>query len=291
MIEMTAREVAGTVQGRLAGVEDASAITVTSVITDSREASPGALFVAIAGERTDGHDHAAAALAAGASLVLAEREIRDERGATIPTVIVPDSTRALGDSARSVVARLRQEHGMRVVAVTGSVGKTTTKDLLAQVFGYFGQVVAPLRSFNNEVGLPMTALRADEATATLVLEMGADAPGNISYLTSIAPLDIACVLVVGRAHLGGMGGIDGVAAEKRTILDGLVPGGVAVLNADDDRVAAMAGEAGHVLTFGRAEGAQVRAENVTTVSARPRFDLVHGAERARVDLQLVGSTT
>lgn len=224
MIEMTAREVAGTVQGRLAGVEDASAITVTSVITDSREASPGALFVAIAGERTDGHDHAAAALAAGASLVLAEREIRDERGATIPTVIVPDSTRALGDLARSVVARLRQEHGMRVVAVTGSVGKTTTKDLLAQVFGYFGQVVAPLRSFNNEVGLPMTALRADEATATLVLEMGADAPGNISYLTSIAPLDIACVLVVGRAHLGGMGGIDGVAAEKRTILDGLVPG-------------------------------------------------------------------
>lgn len=288
MIAMSPREVAEMVGGALVGTEARDEAPITSVITDSRQAGPGALFVAIAGEHTDGHDHAADAVAAGASLILADRELRGHDGAALPCVVVTDTTRALGDLAREVLAQLRSQGRPRVLAMTGSVGKTTTKDLLAQVFAPDGPTVAPVRSFNNEVGLPMTVLRCDEDTQTLVLEMGADAPGNIDYLTSIAPLDVACVLVVGRAHLGGMGGIEGVAAEKRTILDGLVPGGIAVLNADDPLVAAMGEGRNDVVTFGRSAQADVRAENVTAPGARVRFDLVSGETSAPVALQLVG---
>ena len=291
MIALTAEEVAeltgGTVTGDPAGV-------VTSVVTDSREAEPGSLFVAIRGERLDGHQHAAGACARGAVLVLADHAVTDDDGEPLACVVVPDTTRALGDLARGVLARLRDRSGgprPRVLAMTGSVGKTTTKDLLAQIFAAQGPTVAPRASFNNEVGLPVTVLRCTEETDTLVLEMGADAPGNIDYLTAIAPPDVACVLVVGNAHLAGMGGVDGVAREKATILAGLPEGGTAVLNADDSRVLAMAdgvapGRA--VLTYGRAPAADVRAEDVTAPDARVRFTLVHGSDSAPVTLRLVG---
>lgn len=225
MIELSASEVAFLVEGSVTGIEDPNVTTLDAVVTDSRQVTPGSLFVAIRGENSDGHDHAEAAIAGGAHAVLAERELCGSDGTPLPCIVVPDSTRALGDLARGYLTRLRDTGDITVVGITGSVGKTTTKDLAAQVLAANGPVVAPVRSFNNEIGLPMTVLRADATTTTLVLEMGADAPGNIAYLTSIAPLDIACVLVVGNAHLGGMGGIDGVAQEKGTILDGVVAGG------------------------------------------------------------------
>lgn len=296
MIALRAAEVAAAVSGTLHGVVDGVDLVVDGpVVTDSREVGAGSLFVAIRGEQVDGHDYAARAIAAGAVLVLAERELTDTDGAAVPTVVVADATAALGDLAREVLRRLRaRASGLpRVVAVTGSVGKTTTKDLLATVLEHDGPTVAPVRSFNNEVGLPVTVLRCTEETTTLVLEMGASGPGHITYLTDIAPPDVAAVLVVGSAHLGGFGGVEGIARAKAEIVSGLAPGGVAVLNADDPRVAAMAPLAHRVVTFGREGGADVVARDLTMVDgAHARFTLVDDragvAESAETLLTLVG---
>ena len=268
MITMTLAEVAAVTGGHLAA-EAEDVVVDGDVVTDSRAAGPGSLFAAFAGEHVDGHDYVAAALGAGAAGAL----VSDTRalGGLDPArlVVVDDVAAALGALARHVLAALRARRGpddpLRVVAVTGSVGKTTTKDLLARLLEPLGERIAPPGSFNNEIGLPLTVLRARETTRTLVLEMGADHVGNIAYLTSVAPPDVAVVLVVGRAHLGEFGGIDNVARAKSELVTGLLPTGTAVLNADDARVAAMAAaRAGPgACTFGRAGGADVRAEDVT----------------------------
>ncbi|RMI08641.1 UDP-N-acetylmuramoyl-tripeptide--D-alanyl-D-alanine ligase [Cellulomonas triticagri] len=305
MIALTAAEVAAATGGRLHHVDPATVVT-GPVVVDSRQVEHGSLFVALAGEHVDGHDYAARAVAAGAAAALAAREVTAEDGAPVPAVLVDDVERALGDLARDVLARLREaavEPGgadLKVIGVTGSVGKTTTKDLLAQLCGAAGPTVAPEKSFNNEIGLPLTVLRADEQTRYLVLEMGASGIGHLRYLTDIAPLDVAVVLVVGHAHLEGFGGIDAVARAKAELVEGLVPGGVAVLNADDHRVLAMAERApGPVATFGTTTGADVRARDLRVDRAgRVGFTLDAGAvpprdgatarETADVQLRLVG---
>ncbi|MBO0921287.1 UDP-N-acetylmuramoyl-tripeptide--D-alanyl-D-alanine ligase [Cellulomonas sp. zg-ZUI222] len=295
MIALTAAEIAAATHGSLADVAPEH-VVAGPVVTDSREVLPGGLFVALPGEHVDGHDFAPAAVAAGASLVLAARPLPG-----LPCVVVPDVERALGDLARDVLVRLRDAaaqpggSGLRVIGITGSVGKTTTKDVLAQVCGAAGPTVAPVRSFNNEIGLPLTVLRADEQTRFLVLEMGASGPGHLTYLTDIAPPDVAVVLVVGQAHLGGFGGgIDGVARAKAEIVAGLVPAGTAVLNADDPRVRAMAAVApGPVVLFGASPDARVQAQDVRLDAlGRARFRLVHVEgdvrEERPVELRLVG---
>lgn len=295
MIALTAQDVAAVTGGVLAGVAPATVVS-GPVVTDSREVDPGALFVALPGENVDGHDFAATAVAAGAVLVLAARELTAPDGAVLPTVVVPDVERALGDLAREVLVRLREASaepggaGLRVLAVTGSVGKTTTKDLLLQLCAQAGPTIAPVRSFNNEIGLPLTVLRADEGTRFLVLEMGASGIGHLAYLTDVAPPDVAVVLVVGQAHLGEFGGIEAVAAAKAELVDGLVPDGVAILNADDPRVAAMAARApGEVVTFGNAPRATVRAHDVRVDRAgRASFVLAVDGREAPVRLRLVG---
>ncbi|WP_324653174.1 UDP-N-acetylmuramoyl-tripeptide--D-alanyl-D-alanine ligase [Georgenia sp. H159] len=283
MIQLTVAQLARAVGGRPVNVDPQLLIT-GGVVTDSRLAGPGAVFVAVRGERTDGHEHAEAAAAAGAALVVAERPVE------APHVLVEDSVVALGELAREVLARLRAEGSLRVVGLTGSVGKTTTKDVLAQVLAQAGPTVAPRESFNNEIGLPLTVLSATRETRYLVLEMGASGPGHIDYLTRIAPLDVAVVLVVGHAHMGGFGTIDAVARAKAEIVAGLRAGGTAVLNADDARVAAMAPAApGTVTYFGRGEDADVRATDVTLdEEARPSFMLHTDASgvRARHDVHL-----
>ncbi|MCM3661832.1 UDP-N-acetylmuramoyl-tripeptide--D-alanyl-D-alanine ligase [Georgenia satyanarayanai] len=287
MIQLTVAQLAQAVAGRPVGV-DPQLLLTGAVVTDSRLAGPGSVFVAVRGERTDGHDHAAAAHAAGAAVVVAEHAVN------APHVLVEDSVAALGELAREVLARLRAEGSLRVVGLTGSVGKTTTKDLLAQVLAHAGPTVAPRESFNNEIGLPLTVLSATRETRYLVLEMGASGPGHIDYLTRIAPLDVAVVLVVGHAHMGGFGTIDAVARAKAEIVAGLLPGGTAVLNADDARVAAMAAAApGPVTFFGRGEGTEVRASDVTLdAQARPSFVLHTDASGVRtshpVSLALLG---
>jgi UDP-N-acetylmuramoyl-tripeptide--D-alanyl-D-alanine ligase len=216
------------------------------VVIDSRRVTPGALFAALPGEHVDGHDYAAAAAGNGAAAILAARPLP---GVAVPVIVVPDVTLALGLLARAVLRRLP---GVTVVGITGSSGKTSTKDLTAQVVERLGPTVAPEGSLNNEIGLPLTVLRADSATRYLVLEMSARGIGHIAYLTGIAPPAISVVLNVGRAHAGEFGSIDAVAKAKGEIVEALPPaaaGGVAVLNADDPNVAAMAARTGARTVF------------------------------------------
>ena len=239
------------------------ATTVTGVFTDSRKVAPGGLFVAIAGEHDDGHQFVPAAARAGAVAALVHdldgvRSALADAGlapGSLNLITVSDTVEALGRLARAHLADLREraaEQGrvLTVAAMTGSVGKTTTKDLTRQILAAQAPTIAPAASFNNEIGLPLTVLRADETTRFLILEMGASAPGHIAYLTSIAPPDAAAVLVVGHAHMDGFGSLDGVARAKAEIIEGLLPTGTAVVNLDDERAAAMGELApGPVLTF------------------------------------------
>ncbi|WP_084040277.1 UDP-N-acetylmuramoyl-tripeptide--D-alanyl-D-alanine ligase [Demequina sp. NBRC 110053] len=282
MRPLTTQWVANAVGGEL--VADVTA-RVTSVVKDSRDAFEDALYVAFVGERVDGHDYAPQAFAAGASLALVSQPVPG------PHVLVDDVTAALGRLAAAYLALLRAEGEIRVIGITGSNGKTTTKDVLAQVLP---DAVAPQGSFNNEIGLPLTVLRADRSTRHLVLEMGASAPGDLAYLTRIAPLDIAVVLTVGSAHLGGYGSPEALAEEKATLLDGLLPGGVALLNADDARVAAMAerpvlAEGGRrTVTFGTAGSADVHAGALDLDRGRATFTVEAAGASADVSLTLVG---
>ncbi|WP_020016682.1 UDP-N-acetylmuramoyl-tripeptide--D-alanyl-D-alanine ligase [Promicromonospora sukumoe] len=296
MIELSAAQVAAATGGRLHADPD---VTVTgAVIIDSRQAAPGALFVALPGERVDGHDFAARAVAAGATLVLAARELDG-----LPTVVVDDPQEALGELARYVLATVREggDGWPKVVGVTGSVGKTTTKDLLGQLLTpeVSGEdaIIVPTGSFNNEIGLPLTVLRVTEQTRYLIAEMGADRIGNIAYLTRIAPPNVGVVLAVGVAHVGHFGSVEAIAKTKAEMVSGVVDGGTVVLNADDLRVAAMAGQAapGTTLqTFGTIPAADVRAEDITVdATGRAAFTLRiapsgDGEQRADVALQLVG---
>jgi UDP-N-acetylmuramoyl-tripeptide--D-alanyl-D-alanine ligase len=305
MIPLTLAEIAAATSGDIAG-NGAGDVTVTGpVVTDSRQAVPGALFAALPGERVDGHDYAAAAGRSGAAAILAARPL-PEAGA--PVIVVPDVTLALGLLAREVLARLP---GATVVGITGSSGKTSTKDLTAQVVERLGPTVAPEGSLNNEIGLPLTVLRADEATRYLVLEMSARGIGHIAYLAGIAPPRIGAVLNVGRAHAGEFGSIDAVAKAKGELVEALPPGtagpggpagGVAVLNADDPNVAAMAARTqARVVTTStdpaRAEvsaeasaAADVRASGVTLDDlGRASFTLHVRAESAPVTLKLHGA--
>ncbi|WP_369068914.1 UDP-N-acetylmuramoyl-tripeptide--D-alanyl-D-alanine ligase [Kineococcus terrestris] len=302
MIGLSAAEVAQLVGGEVAA-GDPRARATGPVVVDSRLAAPGAVFVALRGERTDGHEHARAAVDAGAVVVLSER---DPAGLGLPAaegaaegaaavVRVADGQAALGALAAGVLARLRGRRGEGaarplVVGVTGSAGKTTTKDLLAQVLAPLGDVVAPQGSYNNEVGVPLTVLRVGEGTRVLVAEMGARGPGHIAALCRTAPPDVAVVLNVGAAHVGEFGSLEATALAKGELVEALPAHGTAVLNADDHRVAAMASRtSARALTFGLEAGADVRAEDVVLDDlARPSFTLVADGRRAPVALRLHG---
>lgn len=283
MIELGIDEIADATGGRVLG--DGAARVTGPVVIDSRLVTPGALFVALPGDHVDGHEFVAAAVAAGAAAVLVAHEV-DAPAA----VVVDDVQTALGALAREVLARLRAEGPLEVVGITGSVGKTTTKDLVGQLLAAEAPTVVPQGSFNNEIGLPLTVLEADASTRYLVLEMGASGIGHLTYLTGIAAPDIAVVLVVGSAHLGEFGGVEAIARAKAELVEGIRPGGTAILNGDDLRVAAMAAQAhGAVVTFGTVTGVDVRAQDVRIDrDGRATFTLVVGESSARVALRLVG---
>jgi len=278
----------GRLGGGAAELARAGAAVTGTVVVDSRLVEPGSLFVALPGERTDGHDHAAAAVAAGAVAVLAGREL------DVPCVVVDghaegarDQLTALAALARHVVGALPR---LRVVGVTGSSGKTSTKDLLAVLLADAGPTVAPQGSFNNEIGLPLTALRCDASTRFLVAEMGARMPGNIAYLTRITPPDVAVVLNVGAAHAGVFGSREETARTKGELPEALGEGGLAVLNADDPLVAAMATRTrGRIAWFGLSPNASVRASDVRLDAwSRPSFTLHTPDGDAEVTLALHG---
>lgn len=305
MIRLSLADIADAVGGRLHRTDGSRTVTA-SVEFDSREVRPGGLFVAVPGERVDGHDFATRAVDDGAAGVLASREV------DAPSVIVGSSPArdwsgvmalagdtdgsgaavlgGLAKLARHVVDRLPN---LTVVGVTGSSGKTSTKDLVAQVLEPMGPTVAPPGSFNNELGHPWTVLRADDSTRHLVLELSARGVGHIAALCQVAPPRIGAVLNVGSAHLGEFGSREAVSRAKGELVEALPSaddGGVAVLNGDDPLVAAMAERTrARVVLVGQRPDARVRAEDVRLdEQARPRFTLVTPDGSAPVELPLYG---
>ncbi|GAA1823743.1 UDP-N-acetylmuramoyl-tripeptide--D-alanyl-D-alanine ligase [Microlunatus capsulatus] len=247
MIGLRVGEVAAVVGADLtAGDPDA---VVTSVVADSRAVGPGALFVALAGSRVDGHDLVVGCWEAGAVAALTARDVPPA-----PCLPVPDQVTALGRVARRVVDRA-VEGGLQVVGITGSQGKTSTKDLLAQVLEAVGPTVAPVGNLNNELGVPLTACRLEPTTRFLVAELGARGIGHIAYLCSITPPHVGVVLNVGQAHVGEFGGQDAITVAKGELVEALPASGVAVLNAEDPRVWGMRSRtAAPVLAFAGSGG-------------------------------------
>src|SRR5689334_4242553 len=281
MIELTVAQIADIVGGRLADIspEQAAATRVTGTVEfDSRAVTPGGLFLALPGARSDGHDFAAAAVGAGAVAVLAARPVG------VPAIVVEPAaaqdtsasvlefdTDGSGAAVLAALARLAAavaaqlvDGGLTIVGVTGSSGKTSTKDLLAAVLSPLGEVVAPPGSFNNELGHPWTVLRATTSTDFLILELSARHPGNIAALAAIAPPRIGVVLNVGTAHLGEFGSRQAIADTKAELPQAVPADGVVVLNADDTAVAAMAEKThARVVNVSRAHPDQLWADNIT----------------------------
>ena len=288
MIELTLAEIAAATGGRL--VPGASGAAPETTVrgasqTDSREVGPGQIFFARRGEETDGHRFVPQAIDAGAALVVAERETDDR----VPQIIVADTTDALGALATEVVRRVRAAGGLTIVGITGSNGKTTTKNLVAAMAERVGTYVASEKSFNNEVGGPLTMLRVEDDTRTLVAEMGASAEGEIARLTGMAPPHIGVVLTVGLAHAGEFGGIETTFRTKSEMVRDLPETAVAVLNRDDAYVSRM-GELtnARVRWFGRHPEADVRASDIDSDASGTRFTIHAGGEALPVVFRVLG---
>jgi UDP-N-acetylmuramoyl-tripeptide--D-alanyl-D-alanine ligase len=281
LIRLTLADIAEITGGRLRGADPDTPVT-GPVEFDSRRVAHGGLFLAFPGEHADGHDFVGQAIASGAVAALVTRPV------DAPSIEVDDGFTALAALASAVVRRLT---GVIVVAVTGSSGKTSTKDLLAQLLERLGPTIAPPESFNNELGHPYTVLLSTLDTRFLVLETSARGIGHIRYLTDIAPPRIGVVLNVGSAHVGVFGSQDTIAQAKGELVEALpADGGVAVLNADDPLVAAMASRtAARVVTFSESAGADVRATDVRLDDlGRATFRLHADSESAQVALRLIG---
>ncbi|MFF0340669.1 UDP-N-acetylmuramoyl-tripeptide--D-alanyl-D-alanine ligase [Kribbella sp. NPDC004875] len=281
MIPVSCGEIADAVRGELVGVEPTGVVD-GAVVIDSRDAGPGGLFVALPGERVDGHDFVGTATSAGVTASLTTRPVDGS-----PCIVVDDPQRALGELARLVVGRLPD---LVVIGLTGSTGKTSTKDLIGRLISPYGETVVPEGSFNNEIGHPLTALQATGSTKYLVAEMGARHRGDITYLTGITPPTVGLVLNVGTSHIGEFGSQDNIAVAKGEMIEAVAAGGTAVLNADDHRVAAMRSRTEQqVLTFGEAPEADVRATDVKVDGeGRPAFTLHLGGYSGTVQLRLIG---
>lgn len=294
MDPITVTELARVVGGDLFHA-DPVAVVGPDVVIDSRQVTPGAVFVAFAGEHVDGHDYVAAANRSGASVSVVGHAV-DDGG---PQIVCGDPAAALAALGTAVVGRARAQ-GLVTVALTGSSGKTSTKDLIAQILEAVGPTVAPQGSFNNEIGVPLTACEVTSATRFLVSEMGARGQGHISWLCSIVPPDIAAVVNVGTAHLGEFGSVADIAVAKSEIIAALPPSGWAILNAADELVAGMSALAQGRIGWFSADGPPSQPGNLrvwaSQISAdeRARHSFTLHVERdgetrtAPVSLQVIG---
>lgn len=276
MITLTAGEI-----GLLLGGEiycDKDLLVSKAPVFDSRKATPGCIFLALKGEVADGHDFAADAYRAGAMFSITTRRIDG------PCIVVKDVIEAVSILAAFVRKRLTN---LKVIGITGSQGKTSTKDLLSHMLSNVGPTVAPKGSFNNDLGLPITLLECDEHTQFCILEMGARHKGDIARLCEIAQHDIGVVLTVGTAHLGEFGSVEGIAETKSEIIQTLRPDGIAILGTYDKYTPAMASlHSGRVINFGN--GCEVRAAEIEIREGRPHFELVTPAGRDAVGMRIVG---
>jgi UDP-N-acetylmuramoyl-tripeptide--D-alanyl-D-alanine ligase len=284
MIEITLRELARIIGGTLIGNGDAS---VTSTVeTDSRLVSSGSLFFAKPGEIADGHDFVSDAIKNGAVAAVVERQLPDQ----INQIAVEDSVKALGLLAAWLVSELRSLGNIQVVGITGSNGKTTTKNMLREILSKLGPTTAPIESFNNHVGAPISILRADAQTQFLIVEMGAKGLGSIDYLAKIAKPDVGVILKVGLAHVGEFGGIEKTAAIKGELADAMQPSGRLVLNCDDSLVRKMKESSkAPVVWFGTDAEANYRAEDITLTKDGTSFTMCWpDGQKETISLKIIG---
>ncbi len=279
MIRMKASQIAQIVDGTL-NVEGAREIWLAPVF-DSRKATAGTFFLALIGQNADGHDFVSDAISNGAEFALVSKKVAQ------PHIQVDDVLVALGKLASYVRNQLPE---LKVIGITGSQGKTTTKDLLQHILEGVAPTVAPENSFNNELGAPLNLLRCDESTKYCIAELGARHIGDIKNLASIVRPDIGVVLRVGTAHISEFGSSEGIAKAKRELIEALPTDGIAVLGLYDEYTPKMSeGFAGRVITFGEQSGANVRATDIEIREGCPHFDLVNGEGRVSVGMRLVGA--
>ena len=277
MIAMKASEIASVIQGTLHG-ED---VTVTqAAVINSQDATPGSLFLAIKGDRVDGHDFVPDARLHGAVLTLATKSVEG------PHIVVADVVLALGKLAQHVRSNLLN---LTVIGITGSQGKTTTKELLLAILSAAAPTVAPHGNFNNEIGAPLSLLQCTESTKYCIVEMGARHKGDIAHLCRIAVPDVGVVLRVGTAHLGEFGSQAAIAETKSELISTLQPTAIAVLGQYDEFTPKMSAlHKGRVVTFGESSGCEIRATDIEIREGRAHFDLVTPEGRTAVGLRIVG---
>jgi len=285
VIELSLAEIASAVGGRLTDDAHADLAVSGEVHTDSRLVVAGSVFFALRGAETDGHLYASSAVESGAALLIVERAL----DLAAPQIVVADGVTALAALARHVVAAVRARGDLRVVGITGSNGKTTTKNMLRAILSAEGATVAPEGSFNNHVGAPISMLRLEHDTRYLVVEMGASGIGEIASLVSIATPDVGIVLKVGLAHVGEFGGHDAVQRAKSEMVTDLPETAVALLNADDPRVVPMAGlTRADVRWFGTTSGSEVRADDIELTASGTSFTLLVDGAAHPVRLRILG---
>lgn len=285
MIELTVEQIAKVLGGTVIG--DGTVLVTGSVETDSRLVKSGSLFVAKPGEVTDGHLFIDAATQAGAVAAIVERKIEH---CSIAQILVKDSVQALGELAAFVLAEVRSRSDLKVIGITGSNGKTTTKNMLREILSTSGSTIAPIESFNNEVGAPYSMLQVTEATKYLVVELGAGGVGSIKYLAEIAKPDIGVMLKVGLAHVGEFGGIETTAKIKAELVEAMPDTGTLVMNHDDGYVREMAElSKAKKIWFGTSENSNLRASNISLTISGTNFDLTWpDGSGETVRLQILG---
>jgi len=285
MITLTVEQIAAAIGGTVIG--DQSVTITGSVETDSRLVKAGALFVAKLGEETDGHLFVEQARQAGALAAIVQQKVESS---SIAQILVPDSVAALGELAKYVLAKVRKSSDLKVIGITGSNGKTTTKNMLREILSGAGNTVAPIESYNNEVGAPYSILQVDETTKYLVVELGAGGPGSIKYLAEIAKPDIAVVLKVGLAHVGEFGGIETTAKIKAELVLAMHDSGTLVLNHDDGYVRDMAElSSSKKVWFGTSADSNYRATELELSIDGTAFTLTGpDATENKVQLKILG---
>lgn len=283
MIPITAKQLAEVLGGELFGDGEKSG---SSAETDSRQCVDSSIFFAKPGEVADGHDFVEAAKANGATIAVVEHRVESE----ITQVVVANTVRALGDVAGWLLSKLRENGDLKVIGITGSNGKTTTKNMLREILSKAGKTIAPIESFNNQVGAPISMLRADSETKFLVVEMGAEGIGSIAYLASIAKPDIGVVLKVGMAHAGEFGGIENTAKIKSELASAIGRGGDLFLNCDDGYVREMEKQSsGRIHFFGTASESEFRASGIALTPKGTEFTLHFPDGKAKeIKLNILG---
>ncbi|SHE83562.1 UDP-N-acetylmuramoyl-tripeptide--D-alanyl-D-alanine ligase [Vibrio gazogenes] len=280
MIQVSLSQLANILEAELIG-ED---LYIHAISTDTRHIDKGALFIALVGERFDAHDFADQAIAQGAQALLVSRALK----VNVPQIIVRDTCQALG----TVAAWVHQQCQTKTVAITGSCGKTTVKEMVAAILAQKGRVLYTQGNFNNEIGVPLTLLRSCPEDDFAIIELGANHVGEIAYTTRLVKPDAALVNNVAASHLEGFGSLEGVRVAKGEIFEGLIPGATAVINLDSQGNAlwekVLADK--HVVTFSRQQmSADFYAQSVhLDASARPSFTLVSPQGQRDVQLNIIG---